>query len=327
MVVVLSHRLRGFVWAITVLVSLSLFAILYADTVAAIWKANRVNVNNLGHLMLMELPNRNVLETMAVDSCVEYSTTIALLRTAEFRGLPPEQQLQLLNQMVSCQRPERRSLLTPWVVVTKWNMARHGEVCERLLALNAPHRLVELAQDSLTKGDWESVEAALECVQRFPPDGAWVSPFIVSQLYYSLGQHFEDADEIAKALGAYDAAARWYPVVWSAPYTRKAALLWRSGAQAEAVDWLVDGLVRSTDVTATFYLWRELGKYWQQQGNLNDAACAYRNAAALANHVPPQNVTPRELDQLRAELSALGTPPATACFRGYPQLQVNQPGE
>lgn len=287
-------------------------------------QTNLQSLATLGTLMRKETPDLGISQPVLENSCSDYVTTIRTVYTVQYQRLPSQQKLRLLEDLRVCWPPERWPLLAAWTSESQWALGQYDDVCNTLIAMKAPDKLLELAQQSAEAGNWPAVEMSLSCVTRFPADGPWVSPFIVAPLYNRIGQHYEERGDVKQAIAAYDAAARWYPVVWADPYIRKAALLWQQGAEQEVIQWLVDGVSRSTDVTATFYLWRELGNYWERQGNLEDAICAYGNALHILDQVPPQNASTGTREQLQVQIHRLRATQVGECFRQFPQLQVAQ---
>jgi tetratricopeptide (TPR) repeat protein len=183
--------------------------------------------------------------------------------------------------------------------------------------------MLALAEKSSTAGDWTAVALYLDCLPRLAPGEAWISPWIVAKLYFGLGQHLEEAQAVDAAIAAFDAAASWYPMVWAAPYQAEAQLLWQQGNQEQAIRLLVDAVSRSTEPTASFQLWRQLGLFWTQSDNGVDALCAYQKAAALLDRLPPGNVSDSGRRALMADLNTLqqSVVPAS-CFAGYPALNA-----
>lgn len=284
-------------------------------------------LTNIRNLMVMDTvvqdkPGNVAVASAASDDCPDYVAAIGELQTADYADLTPEQQLSVLQRYATCLPSERRRFLVKWSAETQWNMGLYELVCDSLAGIGAADKLLGLAQQSMEAGRWEAVESALVCVHRFNSSAAWVSPYIVSSLYFRLGEHYEQAGASEQALSAYDSAAQWYPVVWAAPLIGKARLLWKQGEEPAAIEYLVDGVSHSSDVTATFYLWRELGNYWQQQGSETDASCAYRKALEIVDQVPSQNAGAGERERLQAQLKSLDTVVPEACFSRYPQIHA-----
>lgn len=275
-----------------------MIALSQVRAISAYWGANRANVNSLSQLLGQHPTADVVIEATTENGCDNYIKAVQVLRSTTFQKLPPESQLQLLERYESCLPEERRQMLTGWRSSALWAQGQFDAACDLLVTTNAPDQLLKLAQQAEKDSSWAAVEAALGCIQRFDPDGPWVSPYIVSQLYYALGVHFEQIQATDEAIGAFDDSARWFPVVWSAPYTKKAALLWSQGDHAGTIDWLVGGLSRSVDVTATYNLWHALGDYWLQVEELDNAYCAYQAALDMIDQVPPENIAPGDQDRL-----------------------------
>jgi tetratricopeptide (TPR) repeat protein len=296
-----------FLWGVAVLLLL-----LHSGTPAA---KSRLNGQSLALLVSAE-------SAESAAACPDYITTLAQMRTPRFATLDAQAQLDWLLAASRCWSPERLPLLAPLTSERQWVLGQYEPVCDLLLAHQAPDRLLRLATADADSGKWEGVEAGLGCIGRFPADGAWVSPFLVAPLYNRLGQQYEADGRFSAAITAWEAAGDWYPVVWADPYLRKSDLLHRTGNEAGAIATLVDAVSRSTDATATFYLWRALRDLWQEAGNLADAACAADRALAVMAAVPLENLPLTQQEQFRTQRMALPEPDATFCFEAWPGLQT-----
>jgi len=290
------------------------------NAVAGKLQANIRNLIVLDALVHNNSSDKAVVSATLVHRCPDYVTAIGELQSADYANLTPEQQLNVHQRYADCLPSARWSLLAMWSAETQWNVGLYNSVCDSLVSIGAADKLLRLAQQSAEAGKWEAVESALVCVHRFNSSAVWVSPYIVSALYFRLGEHYEQVGDSEQALAAYDSAARWYPVVWAAPMIGKARLLWKQGERPDAIQHLVDGVSHSSDVTATFYLWRELGDYWQQQGDNTDAVCAYRKALEIVDQVPSQNAGAGERERLQVQVESLDAAVPDTCFRQYPQI-------
>lgn len=318
-------RSRRLQWVLVFcIIAILVLMMLRIENLSRKLETNTWGLRTVGALFRGETPDPGIVATILAGSCADHALMIGTFFTTQYRGLPPEQKLQLLQRFKECLPSDRQLLLAVWTSDAQWALGDYEDVCDIMIALDAPSKLLGLARHSASAGDWRAVEAALDCVQRFDPERAWVSPFIVSPLYNGLGQQYELAGDVDRAMTAYDSAARWYPVVWADPYSRKAKLLWMQGAKSTAIKWLVEGVSRSTDATATLYLWRELAHYWEQQGDLEDAACAYRNAEQLVDLVPAQNITASDRQELEMQIGKFSEVRPEQCFVQYPELR--QPG-
>jgi tetratricopeptide (TPR) repeat protein len=150
---------------------------------------------------------------------------------------------------------------------------------------------VRLAEASYEHRDFDALAAYLICAQSVAEKDAPPSQFILSELYYKLGEHRQAQGDLERAFNAYAEAARLYPVVWAAPYIAMGQLYWDRGEQEQAITLLRRALASSTDTSATVFLLDILGVYWQDQGQDDMALCAYQRAVTMLDGVPPQNMT------------------------------------
>lgn len=286
----------------------------------SLWKTNVSGVDTLNRLFSGQLADRAVSEVALEESCSNYVAAIEVFESPGFQALTSESKLHLLKRYNDCLEEERRPLLARWMGDPMWSQGRYDEVCDLLVFVNSPDKLLRLGQQAVQEANWSAVESVLNCIPRFDPNVSWVSPFIVSQLYFALGDHFDQIGAINKAIAAFDNSTRWFPVVWSSPYMKKAGLLWDQGDRRGAIDWLVNGVAHSSDVTATYNLWRALGEYWQELGELDSAYCAYLNALGLIEVVPPENVSPVDRTALTEVVRQLSSEAPAKCFEQYPVL-------
>jgi tetratricopeptide (TPR) repeat protein len=289
-----------------------------APSLTSAWRVNRHALETA-----RELIGQTGTETAAgaiAAACPDYPTG---LRALYQPSLSPVEVLQRVEKLAACWPPERAALLTGWRATALWELGRHQEVCEELAAAGAAPRMLSLAEKSSAAGDWTAVAVYLDCLPKLAPGDAWVSPWIVAKLYFGLAQHLEEAQAVDDAIDAFDAAAYWYPTVWAAPYVAEAELLWQQRNREQAIRLLADAVSRSTDRTASFQLWRQLGLFWTQSNNGVDALCAYQKAAALLDKLPPGNVNDSGRRALVADLNALqqSVVPAS-CFADYPELNA-----
>lgn len=289
------------------------------DHVTETWRTNLLGVSTVEALLSKGNPDPNTLASDIRSSCPGFMAGSWAVSDSQ---LIPEQRMQLLNQLTACWSPERAQLLASWQISTLWSLGRYAEACDSAVTVDAPDRLLELALLASETGNWKAVETSLECIPRFQTGVAWVSPYIVAQLYNRIGQQHELMGWTDRAIAAYDAAARWYPVVWSDPYLHKAALLVKQGRDGDVIQWLQDGLVQSTDATATFNLWDALGDYWQHRGHIADALCAYQTAAGLVDRVPEQDLPASRRAGLRDKINSLDDSAAAECFELFPLLKA-----
>jgi tetratricopeptide (TPR) repeat protein len=289
-----------------------------APSLANAWRVNRHALETAKELI--EQPGTERAAGVIAAACPDYPTG---LRALYQPSLSPVETLQRVEQLAACWPPERAALLTGWRATALWELGRHREICAELAAVGAAPRMLSLAEKSSAADDWTAVAVYLDCLPKLAPGDAWISPWIVAKLYFGLGQHLEEAQAVDAAIDAFDAAAFWYPTVWAAPYQAEAQLLWQQGNQEQAVRLLVDAVSRSTDQTASFQLWRQLGLFWAQIDNGLDALCAYQKAAALVDRLPAGNVSDSGRRALMADLDALreSVIPA-ACFANYPVLNA-----
>jgi len=315
------HRIWPFAISVACAIALLLIGLLCATT--NLWEihANIANLQSLNVILWPSASNHTAAAPMADMQCSGYVTEIGALYSDQYQSLTPQEKLRILSHIRECLPPERQPLLAYWASDAEWVLGRYDAVCDSLVTLMAVDKLLDLAAQAAQAGNWSAVEAGLTCIDRFPTDDLWISPYIVGPIYFRLGQNYEGSDSVEQAIAAYGEAARWYPVVWAEPYIAKANLLWQADAKQEAIRWLVDGVSKSTDVTATFNLWRELGHYWVQQGQLKDAACAFSSALQIIAEVPPQNLAVGTHEHIQQELDRIGALPSSRCFESYPQLR------
>jgi tetratricopeptide (TPR) repeat protein len=282
------------------------------------WRVNRHALEATKRLVAE--PTTDVAAEAMPASCPDYPAGLPFLYQS---GLSPAEALQRVEQLSACWPRERAALLSGWRADALWALGRHQEVCDSLAAVSAAPRMLALAEKSSKVEDWNAVGVYLNCLPKLVLGDTWISPWIVAKLYFGLGQHLERNQAVGEAIAAYDAAASWYPTVWAAPYQAEAKLLWRQGKQEQAVQLLVDAVSRSTDPTASFQLWRQLGQFWTQLDDRVDALCAYQKAAALADRLPAGNLSESGRRGLMQDLDALqkSTNPG-ACFASYAALQA-----
>ncbi len=158
--------------------------------VSAIAGKLQANIRNLIVMdtLVHDKPSNKAVGNATSDDCPDYVTAIGELQTADYANLTPEQQLSLLQRYADCLPPERRNFLVKWSAETQWNMGLHELVCDSLARIGAADKLLGLAQQSAEASRWEAVESALVCVHRFNSSAVWVSPYIVSSLYFRLGE-------------------------------------------------------------------------------------------------------------------------------------------
>jgi len=287
-----------------------------APVLANAW---RVNLHALVTAKrLVAQPVTGLVAGAMPSTCPDYPSGLPLLYRPE---LSPSETLQRVEKLSGCWPPERAALLTGWRAEALWALGRHQEVCETLAAAGAAPRMLALAEKSSQADDWSAVAVYLDCLPKLAPGDTWVSPWIVAKLYFGLGQHLESNQAAGAAIDAYAAAASWYPTVWAAPYQAEAQLLRQLGNLEPAIRLLVDAVSRSTDPTASYQLWRQLGQFWVQHDNRVDALCAYRKAAAFVDRLPAENLSESDRRALMQDLETLqrDTSPAP-CFTAYPVL-------
>jgi tetratricopeptide (TPR) repeat protein len=315
-----THRAISLGVALLVLVGLAALLVSLPSGTSVLIDALRVNRHALeATKRLVSAPAAGPEAGAIPATCPDYPTGLQLMHQS---GLTPAETLERTDRLAACWPPERAALLAGWRAGALWALGRHQEVCDSLAAVNAAPRMLALAEQSAGAEDWAAVRVYLDCLPRLAGGDAWISPWIVAQLYFGLGQHLERNQALGPAIAAYHAAASWYPTVWATPYQAEAKLLWQQGRNEQAVSLLVDAVSRSTEPSASFQLWRQLGQYWVQRNNNVDALCAYRRAAALVDRLPAGNLSENGRRGLLQEVDVLENAIGEGhqCFDGYPML-------
>lgn len=254
-------------------------------------------------LLIAEKSSRDRVEGLDLKTpCGNYAHVVAYLTQS---GLSAGEKIQAIATLVPCWDSGRQQLLGPVKAESLWELGRHTEACDLLQHLQAGDQTVRLLKKSFDQQDFAAVESYLACLPAFKGKPVWISPYIVAAVYYGLGQYYEEQGNLERAMTDYEQAATLYPVVWAAPYIARAHLLWNQGEHDRAIQTLLTPLPASTDATATYNLWYELGSLWKQEGVLPSALCAYQKAEAISAGVPPANLTQEMRITLRETIDRL----------------------
>ena len=284
-------------------------------------QTNLVNTQALRGEMTAYLPPAyGNTSSQAAVSCASYPAIALYFRDSRIN---PAEGLRRMTDVKACLSEQRARLLTPAQAEYLWSLDRHAEVCQALQAVQAGSRLVDLIKRSFDKNDLTATEEYLGCLEGSFTNPSSISPFTVAGIYYDLGRHYEQVGNALRAIDYYDLAGKRYPVTWAAPIIARSNLLWDNGNQAIAITSILDGLGRTSDVTASFYLWLQLAALREKQKDNDNALCAYQHAGDLYDKVPRTNTNDRQLSEIMNHITALRAMPdinAGACAPvGTPQ--------
>ncbi len=217
----------------------------------------------------------------------------------------PNLSLQLIAEAERCWPNDRKDFFVLYKADSLWSLGKHSEVCILLTEYQVAPKLAELLKRALDQKDWPTTILYLNCLAAIPPEKKWTTRYVAAAAYYGLGRYYEDGRQVDLALENYDLAAKTYPVVWAQPYIAAAQIRWQRGQQELAIKSLLDALSISTDVTATFNLWLQVGNYWEVQGKSANALCAYSEAQKLFDNVPANNVSEKQRSDIEQHIHVL----------------------
>jgi tetratricopeptide (TPR) repeat protein len=250
--------------------------------------------------------SEQILSAVDSDKCVPYPELLVVL--SQLEQTDQNTALKIIGRNANCLSPGRQELLVPLQSHLLAAVGRHQENCENLTRFKAKLSMLELAKLSSSHEDWSTVELYLTCIDNLRAVRVWDSPFEVSQLYFQLGKVYESNGQTENALAAYSHAIAWNPVVWATLYIAKARLLWQENERSTAINLLLSGLrvLRARpDVTASVGLWYQLGLYWEDDGQLRLALCAYQHVQKDVGQVAENNFPEQTRTSLANRIHAL----------------------
>jgi hypothetical protein len=140
---------------------------------------------------------------------------------------------QLLNEGYR-NFPEKSTLLDIYQGRLFWREGNYPASCEKLKQAGDYLEMQALAQSAFDQENWLALETYLGCIGS-PTEDAWgFSTPKISVLFHNLGKHFEQVNQIKKALWSYQHAINWYPTVWADPVLAAARILENHGLHQEA---------------------------------------------------------------------------------------------
>ncbi len=227
----------------------------------------------------------------------------------------PEDALQALTAQQACSQHSR--LLKPLQGELLAKLGRSQESCAVLSEIKATALMLSLGQQARAAEDWESVATFLDCVEALKNQVSWwISPYIMGDLYYALGQHYETAGEAERALETYQHTIDWYPG-WAGPIVRRANLLIKLNRSVEGITLLESALAQGGDTVARWELVNTLAPIWEEQNKLDYAYCAYQEAVTLIPDLPSvyeaEQLRPRLLEQINRLRAARTSLESTDC--------------
>jgi hypothetical protein len=244
-----------------------------------------------------------------------YPSIIYCLKTLEANNAAQAALAQIEKSKVVF--PARRLLLASFQAELVGVSGESELACQLVTEIGDRLRLVDLATKSEKAAKWQDLENYLSCFERLNAGRGGVSPFTVSNLYFSLGRHaYEEAKDLTAARLFFEKSAKWYPTVWAAPFVMLAEIERREHGLEPAIQLLRPALQQATLPQSVFILSRQIGQYEDQLGHAAAAFCAYAQARkfgqSLAEVYAPRNWLV-DLDQRLLQLEASGSGDLSKC--------------